>query len=613
MDKDLLKKRKKLKKKLSKLNRQKYRNIDGNDDDEKLKNEKKNIINNEEKLLEDIVFNTNASILNRIDRNVDLISIDLDENPTNNVDNKDDNNLPYNLFIVDKHGDDRNIDFDDDDDDGHDKNVTDIVDDGHKQQREESMPVDDDDDDRMAQRFKTELFEKLHGDGGKQNDQSKTKQVWFDDDDEIDVSIALDDCKKLPKSVKSQDKYRQYLERKFTEIYEPPNWAQSKTLENKRKSRQHKDTDDSDDDDDNEIQVEQIAYGNLKRPNQIHQLNKEFLRVKKCPHLNQSSRIRTPLNCLQFHRNSTVALIGSSIGLIRLFQVDGKLNSIIQSIYFQGYRLTDARFISLNGREEILVGSDGMNTKCHGFCYYYDMLVGKILRIPLTKGGKHRYSLRKFQISPNNQFIAACDDNGNINLLSSTTKELISEMKINGNVNCLSFSPDSNYLIAHGDQTGGQAFIFDIRQSNKQCINRFNDLDTISATSMDLSPTGNLLAIGSNMGVINLYQFNDVIKQTNPKPIKSVMNLTTAITSVRFNHDGQLLLFASNQKNDSIRFLNTNSMTVYKNFPLFVGGNSGRTYGRIFDLDFSPHSGYASFVTGHGTGHLFRINEYSNY
>nr|XP_046909823.1 U3 small nucleolar RNA-associated protein 18 homolog [Dermatophagoides farinae] len=474
---------------------------------------------------------------------------------------------------------------------------------------------DDDDDDRFAKQFKTELFEKSHGDD-KQNKDS-LKPVWFDEDDEIDASKAFEGCSKMPKLVKSNDNYRQYLERKFTEIHEPPNWARKTSKKQSGKhDKQRKvssDDDDDDDDDDDNIQVDQIAYDNLKSC-RFH-LNKEFLRVKKCPHLNISSRIKTSLNCVNFHSNSTVALIGSPIGLVRLFQVDGKLNSIIQSIYFQGYRLCDAQFISANGQEEIIVGSDGSNTKCHGFCYFYDMLAGKIIRIRLSKGGKHRYSLRGFQISPNGSYLAACDQNGNINLLSASSKELIQEMKINGDVNCLSFSPDSNYIIAHGQQTGCQAFIFDIRNARKfiPCVNRFNDPDTIIATAMDLSPTGNLLAIGSNMGTINLYRFDDIIKQTNPMPIKSIMNLTTAISSLKFNHDGQLLLLASDQKNDAIRFLNTNSMTVYKNFPLFVGGNSGRTYGRIFDIDFSPHSGYASFVTGSGSGHLFRITEYSSY
>jgi len=224
--------------------------------------------------------------------------------------------------------------------------------------------------------------------------------------------------------------------------------------------------------------------------------------------------VKTSLNCVQFHPASTVALVGANVGLVRLFQVDGKVNSIIQSIYFRGYRLSDAQFLSLAGREEIIVGSDGTSPASIGICYYYDMIAGKIVRIKLEKGGHQRYSLRGFRLSPDSRYLAACDQNGHINLLSAASKEHIAELKMNGDVDCLVWSHDSNYLMAHGKGNACQAYVWDVRNlgsnSAPSCVNRFTDLGTIEATSMALS--NQLCAIGSNMGVVNLYKFDDIIK-----------------------------------------------------------------------------------------------------
>lgn len=492
----------------------------------------------EEKLLEDVVFNTSAFHLKAID-NVDLISVDLTKSIS------EDGDLANDLFIIDK---------------------------GENQIEESKF--------------------------------TKSKSVWIDDDDDIEVSKGIQHLNQLPKSTALNDKYKEYLEKKFTSIYEPPSWA-TKALDNKKSHNLQ--LSDSEDDE----LVEKIAYDKIKIID--NDLDQNFLHIKKCNHLNISSRIKTSLKCINFHPNSTLALLGSEIGLVRLFQVDGKLNSIVQSIYFKGFRLSNAKFISVNGREEIIVGSDGLNPKCKGYCYYYDMLAGKIVRVRLSKGSKNQFSLRGFKISPNGQYIASCGDNGNINILTTNSKELIQEMKINGQTNCLAFSADSNYLVAHGQENGGQAFIFDIRnvRSSMPCVNRFNDLNSIVATAIDISNCGSFLATGSNSGVIDLFNFDDVLKQTNPIPLKSIMNLTTSITSLKFNHNGQLLLMASSQNKDAIRFFNTATKTVFKNFPSM--GGKERTYGHIHDVDFSPNSGYASFVTGYGTGHLFRINHYSNY
>lgn len=525
----------------------------------KMKKEKSSVDQNELRLLENIVFGDQSDILKNLDRNVDLVTTDV-VTPTSE---------PESLFVLDRAGDQKHL-----------EGLEDL----------ESRPKFDSHEDAEETEEPTP---------------QSSKSAWHDDDDDIKANEGFDGCKKLPKLVDTDDNYKEYLERKFTLVYDTPAWAK-KALEKGTKKRANESDSESDDD------ILERTAKNYQSKKGANLLDKDFLQIKKCTHLNQSSRVRTSLNCIQFHPNSTVALLGSHVGLVRLFKVDGKENSIIQSIYFRGYKLSSAKFLSQAGREEIIVGSDGADHESRGYAFSFDMLAGKILRIKLEKSSKIRYSLRKLEISPDCRYMAACDSNGFINILSTTSKEHVAELKMNGEVDCLAFSSNSNYLLAHGRDNSCQAYIWDVRNLRTSCVNRFNDVGTVEATCLATSPGGSYAAIGSNMGVVNLYKFDDLLKQKNPDPIRSVMNLTTAVTSLRFNHDEQLLMMASREKNDSIRFLNTKTTTVYKNFPLFVGANN-KTYGRIYDVDISPNSGYASFATGNGTGHLFRIMSYNSY
>lgn len=541
-----------------------------------------------ERFLENIVFGDSGQVLKNIDENIDLVVADVDQK----INPKSDN-IVNQFFVVDTVGE------------ALPKTDVDLLVD----QRRTQEAIEDISDDELRDLLREPKATKP---------EETQNAVWADEDDEILAADGFSGCKRLPKLVKEDDKYRDYLERKFKEVHEEPSWV-NKAIEKKAgKTKKMQHSDDESSDDEMALVVERTARSSTKqfKKGKDGKIDGDFLHLKKCTRINQSSRVQTSIECLSFNPKATVALLGSRIGLVRVFQVDGKVNSMIQSIYFRGYHLTDAKFLSAAGREEIIVGSDGSSKNSIGYCYYYDMLAGKIMRVRLQKGCHNRFSLRKFEISPDGRWLAGCGENGRINLLTTTSKEPVAELKMNGDVECVAFSPDSNYLVSHGSDSGCQAFIWDIRNlrntGQADCLNRFADIGTIEATALATSSTGRYLATGSNMGVVNLYSFADVCKKANPEPLKVVMNLTTRINRLQFNHDDQLLLMSSDELNDAIRFVNTDHLKVYKNFPLWVGAN-GKTYGRIYDVAFSPNSGYAAFATGNGSAHLFRLTDYSNY
>ena len=60
----------------------------------------------------------------------------------------------------------------------------------------------------------------------------------------------------------------------------------------------------------------------------------------------------------------------------------------------------------------------------------------------------------------------------------------------------------------------------------------------------------------SKIGFVNVY--GSTVEQGSsgrPKTLKAISNLTTAITSLKFNHDSQLLAIASNVKKDQMRLV----------------------------------------------------------
>lgn len=61
----------------------------------------------------------------------------------------------------------------------------------------------------------------------------------------------------------------------------------------------------------------------------------------------------------------------------------------------------------------------------------------------------------------------------------------------------------------------------------------------------------------SNTGYVNLYGSDSysALSESAPKPLKSIANLTTPISTACFNHDAQILAIASKEKKDALRMV----------------------------------------------------------
>lgn len=410
--------------------------------------------------------------------------------------------------------------------------------------------------------------------------QHNRKPAWTDDDDGIDVGEALRAQKrKLPSGGVNDrsNKYQNLLEHKFISAYGTPKWA---SLDRPKEEV----------DSDEEV-LQTCGFISNRESTTLPQGNLEFKKVKD---LNCETYSEGPfINCVEFNNSSTVALIAGSSGIASIYAVDGKRNNKLHNIAFEHFPVWCAKFTQ-NGQEAIL-GSK----RSHAFIY--DLTAAKALRTPLPQDIT---TFHNFVISPDYKFIAAAGKWGEVHLLCATSKERISVLKQNSEVTSLTFNPSSRLLYGHGDT--GEVTIWDMNM--QRVSHKFTDEGCLHGSRIVVSPSNQFIATGSAEGVVNLYNTEDVLSKTLPKPRKSILNLTTRITDLKFNSSSEILALSSVDIKNSVKLFHIGSNTVFGNFP-----NVSTKLGNVNVLNFSPNSGYIAFGNRKSIVALYRLKYYKNY
>ena len=141
-----------------------------------------------------------------------------------------------------------------------------------------------------------------------------------------------------------------------------------------------------------------------------------------------------------------------------------------------------------------------------------------------------------------------------------------------------------------------------------------------------------IIPVSSTSGYVNVYGAGETFGTgaDKPKPLKTLGNLNTAVSTLTFNHDSQLLAMASNDRKDQLRLVcrrelpsrrfglvevDTNftssqvhlpSLTAYSNWP-----TSGTPLGRVLSASFSADSQYIAIGNNRGRALLYHLREFS--
>uniref|UniRef100_D3ZNH2 UTP18 small subunit processome component n=1 Tax=Rattus norvegicus TaxID=10116 RepID=D3ZNH2_RAT len=457
----------------------------------------------------------------------------------------------------------------------------------------------EDDEDALLRRLRSSRGH-LHGssDDSEVEDEavdnlSQKKPVWVDEDDEDEEIVDMmnnrfrkDMMKNASESKLSKDKLQKRLKEEFQHAMGGvPDWAEPGS---KRKTSSD---DESEEDEDDLLQ----RTGNFISTSTS--LPRGILKMKNCRPANAERPTTARISSVQFHPGAQVVMVSGVDHAISLFQVDGKTNPKIQSIYLEKFPIFKACF-SANG-EEVLATS--MHSKV---IYVYDMIAGKLIPVHQVRGLKEKI-VKRFEVSPDGSFLLISGIAGFSHLLSMKTKELIGSMKINGRISASTFSSDSKRI--YTSSGNGEVYVWDV--NSRKCINRFLDEGSLYGLSIAASKNGQYVACGSKSGVVNIYNQDSCLQQTNPKPIKAIMNLVTGVTSLAFNPTTEILAVASRKMKEAVRLVHLPSCTVFSNFPVYKKS----TLSRVQTMDFSPRGGYFALGNEQGKALLYRLHHYSDF
>ncbi|XP_019154104.1 PREDICTED: U3 small nucleolar RNA-associated protein 18 homolog [Ipomoea nil] len=430
------------------------------------------------------------------------------------------------------------------------------------------------------------------------------KPAWIDEEEEkTSINVAkVNRLRKLRKeedeSVISGSAYVARLRAQHVKLNPGTEWARTDS----QRESYISDGEDSDFDEENGA-ANDYGYKDAKVVGDILRTNEELVvksSAKLLPGMLEYSRLADankgeyssgPINSVQFHRNSQLLLVGGLDKKLRFFQIDGKDNTKIQSIFIEDCPIKKAAF-SPDGSQVIISGR-------RKFFYALDLVKTTLNKIgPLA--GREERSLESFEVSPDSDMIAFIGNEGYILLVSLKTKELVGTLKMNGTVRSLAFSHDGQKLLSSGGD--GQIYHWDLRR--RACFHKGVDEGCINGTALCTSPIGGLFAAGSDSGIVNIYNTEDFLGGKR-KPVKTIENLTTKVDYMKFNSDAQILAIGSTMKKNSSKLIHIPSFTVFSNWP---PPNQTLHYPRC--LDFSPHSGFMAMGNASGKVLLYKLHHY---
>ncbi|MBA0629996.1 hypothetical protein Godav_002132, partial [Gossypium davidsonii] len=438
-----------------------------------------------------------------------------------------------------------------------------------------------------------------------QNTCKERKAAWVDEEEERTV-INIAKVNRLRKLRKEEDEsvisgleYVSRLRAQHAKLNPGTEWAK---LDSGLRNDHGYDDESSDEE---KGVVAASGYGNGEVVDDILRTNEDLVvksRVKLLPGLLEYSRLvdanaeepsNGPINSVQFHRNAQLLLAAGLDRRIRFFQIDGKRNTKIQSVFLEDCPIRKASFLP-DGSQVIIAGR-------RKFFYCFDLVKAKVDKIgPLV--GREEKSLEVFEISPDSSTIAFLGNEGYILLVSSKTKELIGTLKMNGTVRSLAFADNGNQLLSSGGD--GEVYHWDLR--TRTCIHKAVDEGCINGTALCTSLNGRMFAAGSDSGIVNVYNRDEFLGGKR-KPIKTVENLTTKVDFMKFNSDAQILAICSTMKKNSLKMIHVPSFTVYSNWPPL---NKNLQYPRC--LDFSPGGGFMAVGNAAGKVLLYKLHHYNH-
>ncbi|KAG1855967.1 WD40-repeat-containing domain protein [Suillus subluteus] len=392
----------------------------------------------------------------------------------------------------------------------------------------------------------------------------KTKAPAWTDPDDVNVQVSLASNNRLRKlrDAPSDDtvggrEYERRLRRQFEHINPTPDWASYRAQE-KRTGE--------------DVVPELLAStGGILGTTKSRIIPPSTLSIERLRDANQAAPADGEIKTVAFHPSPHVP-------------IDGLTNPHAQTLHVPSLPITNAVFHP-SGTSILMTGP-------RPFYYTYDLQSGASHRSPRGLWGTTFSSGRGDQGA--SMEISSFNPTGEILRCAA---QVMGELKANANAGAgelLGLTEDS------------QVYVWNIGQ--RKCVKRWQDEGGFGSRLFGGDGQGKYLTIGSNTGLVNVYNAESTVdlEGGKPKTLKTIGNLTTSISTLRFNHDSQLLAIASNDKKDQMRMVHCPSLTAFGNWP-----TSSTPLGHVTSVDFSRESEYLAIGNTRGRVLLYQLRQFS--
>ncbi|KAJ7746592.1 WD40-repeat-containing domain protein [Mycena metata] len=461
---------------------------------------------------------------------------------------------------------------------------------------------------------------------------SRKPPAWEDPSDPPVVSLDSKRLRKLrdqpSETTLTGRQYESRLRRQYERINPQPAWA-------KAAKDRLRETDDAEID-----ELLTSTSGLLASRSKKVALPSGNLSIERLRDANQAAAASGSgeIKSLAFHPSAKVPVlcVGSADRRVRLFNIDGHTSPLLQTLHIPTLPLSQSSVkFHPSGTSLLLTGA-------RPFYFVYDLQRGEMQHkagrglwgsydsttsvtashrkrsrgrgatgASQEGGGAEGMEITSF--NPSGEILAIAGRGGNIHLLDwkSGAGQVVADLKCGASVKALWWTgagTDGGELAALTNDS--EVFLWDVGE--RRCVRRWKDEGGFRGAGRAMTGSAKgWLAVGSNTGLVNVYgsdsfQHGETTSfAAQPKPVKTLGHLTTPISTLRFNHDAQVMAVASREKKDALRLIHLPTLTAFSNWP-----TSSTPLGHVSAVDFSAQSEYVAVGNTRGKVLLYHLIDY---
>tara|TARA_B100000519_G_scaffold152664_1_gene133717 strand:+ start:451 stop:1542 length:1092 start_codon:yes stop_codon:yes gene_type:complete len=278
---------------------------------------------------------------------------------------------------------------------------------------------------------------------------------------------------------------------------------------------------------------------------------------------------------------------------LRIFDIDGKRNSLKSSTLFEDLPLHKAKFTS-SGR---VVLSGKAN-----FVYVFDINKNTVINRIDVFGSE--ILINGFAESADTSEVRTTSIYGigrTLSVISSQDYREIATLNVSEDILGASYSHSGRELFLAG--CDGKICTWDLRKM--RCMDKKSLVGSRKLTALNYSALDQL-AVGDSDGVVNVFpRWKELFNDSSQKELvagQKIMSLKSAVDGLTYNCSGSLLALSSSVCKDSLRMAKQPSCTVYSKWP-----TSKSPVNFVFCTTFSRESRYLAIGNARGRVLLYSL------